>query len=222
MLYSFQRNQPFEYLSPLKDLSIKENDDPSFMSALAGITTEEATRRLANDHKAYVAYFKNIPAAFGWMAMGKARVGELNHELILPTRHRYLWNFRTVVQFRGYGIYPRLLQHILTVEADKADMFWIMHAPENEASRKGIIKAGFTFRGRISVQQVGNVIFEAAENVVREGDMIDSLGFRKSAAPQATCWSCSSPYLAQKKTACCCATNNRDCNAPLFTLEQSA
>src|SRR5436305_143583 len=123
MLYSFQRNQPFQSLPPLQDLAIKENDDPSFMSALAGITIEEATRRLANDHKAYVAYFKNMPAAFGWMAMGKARVGELNHELILPARHRYLWNFRTLPQFRGYGIYPRLLQHILTVEANKAEMF---------------------------------------------------------------------------------------------------
>jgi GNAT superfamily N-acetyltransferase len=78
---------------------------------------------LANDHLAFVGYINNQPAAFGWMARGKARIGELNHELILPIGNRYLWNFRTMEAYRGLGVYPALLQYIIELKRRKRTGF---------------------------------------------------------------------------------------------------
>jgi RimJ/RimL family protein N-acetyltransferase len=114
---------------------------------MGSISAKDVVKRLGNDHVAFIAFVNGVPAAFGWMARGKAFIGELNHDLILPYRHRYLWKFRTMEPFRGLGIYPVLLQRIIQLEESKADRFWIIHAPENEASLKGIQKAGFQHVG---------------------------------------------------------------------------
>src|SRR5690606_3832037 len=160
MLYSFQKQDELPPLAPLHGLEISEVDHSPFLSAITQIPEEEAINRLANDHRAYVAFLNNIPAAFGWLASGKARVGELNHEFILPSGHRYLWNFRTLLDFRGIGIYPQLLQQIILAEQPKADCFWIMHAPENKASQRGIQKAGFQLIGKVSLVNGSEVIFD--------------------------------------------------------------
>lgn len=216
MLYSFTKQDKLGQLPVLNGLEVRENDDPMFMSVLGEISVEQASIRLANDNKAFVAYFNNVPAAFGWVAMGKARIGELNHEFILPPKHRYLWNFRTLPEFRGLGIYPLLLQHILTTEQNKSDCLWIMHAPENKASQRGITKAGFRLVGKVSVVNGNEVIFDSEGNSVELNDVLDTFGFTKSDEPQATCWNCSSPYLLNRKATCCCSTNNEECSQRLF------
>lgn len=213
MLYTHKKQYPLPGLPEMHDLDIKETDDAFLMSILGKITVQQATRRLANDNKAFVAYYKNIPAAFGWMAMGKAKVGELNHEIILPLNHRYLWNFRTLEEFRGLGIYPRVLQFVLRTGYATADCFWILHAPENAASEKGIVKAGFRFAGHVSVLKNNHVVFDA---VGEGGDVPQSLGFDPSDEEQAMCWKCSSPYLKHKKTDCCCESVGKECNQELF------
>lgn len=157
MLYAFNTTVKLTPLTQLEDLAIREVDSPLLMSILGEITLAEATSRFAEDNKAYVAYIKEIPAGFGWMAMGKAVVGELN-EFILPLQHRYLWNFRTLPDFRCLGIYPRLLQHIIQSEQKQADCFWIMHAPENTASAKGIENAGFNFVSSVSIMNETEVV----------------------------------------------------------------
>ncbi|HYC29062.1 MAG TPA: N-acetyltransferase, partial [Chitinophagaceae bacterium] len=130
-------------------LWITECTDLALLASLATTSIDEVRCRLANDHVAFVAYMHNQPAAFGWMARGKASIGELNHELILPGSNRYLWNFRTLEPFRGLGIYPALLQYIIRYEAVSAERFWIIHAPENHSSLSGIVKAGFTYVGKL-------------------------------------------------------------------------
>jgi hypothetical protein len=218
MLYRFTSQNHLEPLSPLQDLEIKETDNALLLSILGKISLGEATRRLANDHKAYVAWYRNIPVAFGWMAMGKAFIGELNHTIILPLGHRYLWNFRTDEQFRGMGIYSRILQYIIGTESVHSECFWILHAPENESSEKGIIKAGFQFAGQVSVRNINEVIFGKADSDIQNYllDVEQTLGFKNSSDTQATCWKCSSPYLAHKKTECCCTSKDNVCNQQLF------
>ncbi|GEO11224.1 hypothetical protein [Segetibacter aerophilus] len=95
-------------------LKIEVCSDATMLSTLGNTTIEEVLKRLSNDHLAFVAYINRQPAGFGWMARGKARIGELNHEFILPKKNRYLWNFRTLAEYRGLGIYPALLQYILS------------------------------------------------------------------------------------------------------------
>lgn len=75
-------------------------------------------------------------------------MGELQLEFALGPKTAYLWDFATLPAWRGRGIYPRLLQAIVCAEA--ARQFWIMHAPENGASARGIRRAGFTPVGGIS------------------------------------------------------------------------
>jgi GNAT superfamily N-acetyltransferase len=217
MLYFYNARNEFQPLPPIAGVELRECDDPMMMSVLGKISPEEARRRMANDHKAFVAYFQEKPAAFGWMAMGKAQVGELNHTIILPLYHRYLWNFRTLEEFRGLGIYPRLLQFILDHESNMADCFWVLHAPENKVSEKGILKAGFSFAGHVSVRNMNEIIFdgEGANNNFN-ALMAESLGFNFSRETQATCWKCSSPYLADKKKGCCCEAQAVVCNEALF------
>lgn len=213
MLYYFSTEQSLPKLSPVPSLRIREEDDLPLLSAIAKISIEETRRRLANDNKAWVAYYNNTPAAFGWMAMGKARIGELNHEFILPIGHRYLWNFRTLEEFRGLGIYPLLLQQIIKDERFNADCFWILHAPENKASERGITKAGFTFSGHVSVYTSGDVTINTEK---RQHDLVTTLGMQEFPDEPASCWLCSSPFLAHKKTNCCCEASENECNSANF------
>lgn len=213
MLYYFTNEISLPSLPQISSLTIREEDDLDLLSSIGKISIEETRRRLANDNKAWVAYYQNTPAAFGWMAMGKVRIGELNHEFILPIGHRYLWNFRTLEEFRGLGIYPLLLQQIIRDERFNADCFWILHAPENKASERGITKAGFIFSGHVSVYDTGLVTINTTNN---ENDLINNLVMRESPVEPASCWLCSSPYLAHKRTSCCCDAVDKNCNRENF------
>lgn len=214
MLYYVNSTQSLPTLSPVYHLELVESHDIPWLSSLTNLPEPEVRRRLANDNRAYVALYKKKPAAFGWSAAGKAFIGELNHELILPLGHKYLWNFRTFENFRGLGIYPHLLQHIVISEQHTTECFWILHSPENLSSRKGIEKAGFRFISEVSVKNldriiVGNGPFEYAAE-------IRSMGFAQSNDDPATCWTCSSPYLNHKKDRCCCSVRGKSCNEKYF------
>jgi hypothetical protein len=204
MLYIFSRQDTLLPLSTIQGLEIKQVDDPLLLSIMGEISLQEATSRLASDNKAYVAFLDGVPAAFGWMAMGKARIGELNHEFILPVGHRYLWNFRTLSTFRGLGIYPRLLQSILSNEGQTSDCFWIMHAPENKASRQGIRKAGFEFIGKISVVKDKNPFMEAKESRHKSLEVQHTFGLTKQMKAGLIAGIHTSPYLKNRIPQCCC------------------
>ncbi len=216
MLYSYTfKNQP-PILPNIQGLTIQENYDSTFMARLGQITLEEANQRFLDGNKAFVAYLHNQPAAFGWVALNKARIGELNHEFKLPPKHGYLWNFRTLVEFRGLGIYPHLLHYILNWGQPHMDCLWIMHAPENKASEKGIRKAGFNFIGKVSVINSHEVIFTHENQTLPLEDILDTFGFLKSEEQQASCWNCSSPYLKNRKPQCCCASEEAECTQNVF------
>jgi hypothetical protein len=85
--------------------------------------------------------------AYGWVAAGEASIGELTISFGMAAQDRYLWDFQTLPQWRGLRIYPRLLQGIMRHAALEDGRFWIINAPENVASAKGIGKAGFRVVG---------------------------------------------------------------------------
>jgi hypothetical protein len=217
MLYYHRAEFNMAPLPELPALRMKECDDAHMLSVIGNITLIEVTRRLANDNRAFVAWHQDKPAAFGWSASGKAKIGELNHEMILPLGHRYLWNFRTLADFRGLGIYPRLLQYIVGQESVSGEWLWVMHAPENKSSARGIRKAGFQFAADVSFRK-GEVIFRTTsgdESCDLEA-MVLNLGFSSSVEEQATCWTCSSPFVAHDKGICCCEKERLACNSDVF------
>ncbi|MDO1451278.1 hypothetical protein Q0590_33700 [Rhodocytophaga aerolata] len=216
MLYAFSKQDKLLPLSTILGLEIKQVNDPLQLSIKGEISLQEVTCRLANENKAYVAFLYGIPAAFGWMAMDKARIGELNHEFTLPVGHRYLWNFSTLFSFRGLGIYPRLLQSILSSEGQTSDWFWIMHAPENKVSKQGIRKAGFQFIGNISLINGKGIIIDPKESTHTSLEIEHTFGFTHSEEGGANWWNCTSPYLKNRNPQCCCLEDNIACTPGWF------
>ncbi len=214
-LYTFSDKSTVPSLNHLQGLYIEECTDLTLLSQMGGIKEDEVVRRLANDNLAFVAFFNGQPAAFGWMARGRARIGELAHGFVLPMRNRYLWNFRTMAEFRGRGIYPRLLQYILQYEGAKTERFWIIHAPENKSSLKGILKAGFRYLGKLHVRADGSAGLEAVSISTEEKNIVVDMDFHVSDEPATTCWTCSSPYLKNRRDECCCSEAGETCSSGL-------
>lgn len=209
-LYTINRKEKLPPLSVPVGLTIEECTDIGLLASLGNVSFDNIIARLANDHAAYVAYINKVPAAFGWVAKGKALIGELNHEIILPLYHRYLWNFRTVEAFRGLGIYPVLLQYIIRMESLKADAFWIIHAPENKSSLSGIKKAGFHYAGKLFIEN-GRATIENNPVTIEFVEILTEMGIPVSETKPASCWNCSSPYLKKRKQECCCETAGSLC-----------
>ncbi len=210
-LYTFSHS---DKLTPVKipaGLKIEASTDIRLLSIIGNSTMEEVTKRLANDNKAFVAYVNNQPAAFGWMARDNAKIGELNHEFILPAGNRYLWNFRTLEAYRGLGIYPALLQYILQNGDNKASRFWIIHAPENKASLKGIQKAGFEYVGKLYLDEDDKATIEYNKPAFNFQEELEYMDITLSAQTASSCWNCSSPYLKNRSTVCCCSTAGDVC-----------
>jgi GNAT superfamily N-acetyltransferase len=209
-LYTIKTTDTLPFVKHPAGLVIEESRNVQLLSMMGTTSKEDVTSRLANNHVAFVAYIQNLPAAFGWMAKHKATIGELNHELVLPAGNRYLWNFRTMEAFRGLGIYPALLHHIIELEKSKAERFWIIHAPENTASLKGIQKAGFQYAGRLYTTGEKTMI-EATEFSSENELLLSEMNISVSLEEAASCWNCSSPYIRKRKAECCCTTSSRLC-----------
>jgi GNAT superfamily N-acetyltransferase len=76
-----------------------------------------------------MGYIDRTAVTCGWAATREAPIGELNLVFPIAADSRYLWEFATLPEWQGRGLYPRLLQAI--VQAERAERFWIIHAPEN-------------------------------------------------------------------------------------------
>jgi GNAT superfamily N-acetyltransferase len=213
-LYTLSTSDHLPALDMLPGLHFEESTDLTLLSQMGEVTEGEVVKRLANSNTAFIAFYRGQPAAFGWMASGRCRIGELAHEFMLPAGNRYLWNFRTMAAFRGRGIYPLLLQFILQYERSRANRFWIIHAPENKSSLKGIGKAGFRYLGKLYSRADGHAGIETISISREEVSLIDAMHFKRSAQPAATCWNCSSPYLKNKRATCCCTDAGETCSAP--------
>jgi RimJ/RimL family protein N-acetyltransferase len=210
-LYTCSPSTDFNPVKKTDGLLIAESTDALLLSIISHTSKEEVTKRLANDNKAFVAWINNIPAAFGWMARDQAVIGELNHGFILPEGSRYLWNFRTLEAFRGQGIYPALLQFILQEGDKEATRFWIIHAPENKASLKGIRKAGFEYVGKLYTRADGHATIESGEAATSFREELEYMDIKISADTSASCWNCSSPYLKKRSPECCCKATGEQC-----------
>ena len=140
--YTWWPGDPLPTLPPLPDFITAPADDRTFAAA-AGIDVEEVvtTRRFGN--QPYLARFAGEPVAYGWSTGSRVEIGEVGLSFTLPPGERYLWGFVTREQWRGRGIYPHLLRAILRHEESERARYWIGHDPGNQASAKGILKAGF-------------------------------------------------------------------------------
>lgn len=126
------------------------------LAALTGLAPDEVSGRLAAGNRCYVARLGGEAVGYGWVADGGAAIGELDLAFRLEAVDRYLWDFVTLPAWRGRGLYPHLLQAIL--RAEDGARLWIINAPENAASARGIAKAGFAEVGSLAFTRGGGEV----------------------------------------------------------------
>jgi GNAT superfamily N-acetyltransferase len=146
-LGTWWQGDPIPVLPPLPTFSVQQSTRTQLIAQIAQIPAEEAERRLQTGHRLYLAYMHETPVAYGWLATQIGGIAELQHFFTIAAGNCYLWDFLTVAEWRGHGIYAQFLQAIMRQEmADSAlTRFWIGYAPGNEAAKRGISKAGFQF-----------------------------------------------------------------------------
>lgn len=172
----------------------------------------EVTNRLTTGHRPYIARMDGQPVAYGWLATWEISIGELDITVELPPDDRYLWDFSTLPNWQGRGLYPRLLQSILEQEIQNAKRFWIIHAPENLPSGAGMSKAGFEFVGQLSFTPDGKVgLAPYSDSTKRARIGADLLQVPIIESILAPCWSCGGMVAkhADKADAASCWPPNR-------------
>lgn len=195
-LATWWSGDPLPELPPLRDLRVATTADVPLLARLNALDRAEGQARLCTGHRPYIARLGDLPVAYGWVATTGATIGELGVSFALPHRDRYLWDFATLPAWRGRGIYPRLLQAIVAAESAGADRLWIIHAPENPASARGIARAGFVPIGELSFRAAGGVGFRPYDRPTRARAGTALLGVplldgeAAAAEALAPCWHC--------------------------------
>jgi ribosomal protein S18 acetylase RimI-like enzyme len=147
--YTWWRGDMLPPLAPLAGFGAEPLADAARIARLTHLGEAEVAAYLRSGHRCWCARLGATSVGYGWCAASAAEIGELRLALTLPAGNRYLWGFATDPAYRGSGIYPRLLQAILTHETAHAERFWIGHEPHNAASARGITKAGFQRAGEL-------------------------------------------------------------------------
>jgi len=111
-LATWWRGDSMPTLSLLPGFRVEASRDAHLIARITRLAPDEVDQRMHTGHQPYVAYVAQTPVGYGWMATQEASVGELGLHFAVPATERYLWDFATLPEWQGYGIYPRLLQHI--------------------------------------------------------------------------------------------------------------
>lgn len=164
LLWTWWRGDPLPSLAPIAALTVERTEDIQLVTELVQITTEDAAHRILIGHRLYVARLEDAPVAYGWSATNDAAFGLPVVAFQVPPANRYLYHFETLAMWRGRGIYPRLLQRILTIEQVDNERFWIINEQPNEASARGIARAGFRLADEVYTLVGGGLGLVAAND----------------------------------------------------------
>ena len=168
-LGTWWRGDALPALPALPSFSIHTTQDKQLLSKLNNLSLQEVDNRFQAGNHAYLAYIGETIVAYGWVATQSAGVNEISLSWTMASQNRYLWDFQTLPEWRGHGIYPHFLQAILRAETPLAERFWILYAPGNEAAEHSIRKAGFQFLGELVLTHgrvTGLTLFEKSERAI--------------------------------------------------------
>ena len=189
-LATWWRGDSAPELSLIPGFRVEASRDESLIAHINRLAPDEVHRRITMGHQPYIAFVEQAPVGYGWMATQEASIGELGLQFELPETDRYLWDFATLPEWQGYGIYPRLLQHILMQQSSTFERVWIIHAPENSPSGAGMTKAGLLPIGQLSFRSDGGVGLAPFEQLERAQAGADLLGIPLIESVLAPCWRC--------------------------------
>jgi ribosomal protein S18 acetylase RimI-like enzyme len=137
-----------EPVSPLPVARIRfaelANGQETALARASGISMAEVHRRLADSGSATLALDGETIAGYGWVQYGMVRIPDLRLAFSLPKHHVYIWDCLTLPAYRGRGVFPGLLRHMLDVLSRQGIVqVWAAIAPGNVASQRAFAKAGF-------------------------------------------------------------------------------
>jgi len=130
----------------LPAFAVERSRDVPLIARLTKLPEQNVAARFQAGHHIYIAAINEQPTAYGWVATQRGGISELHFSFTFAHPAIYLWDFLTLPEWRGRGIYPHLLQAI-TRQEQTIERFWIGFAPGNDASEHGIRKAGFEVVG---------------------------------------------------------------------------
>jgi GNAT superfamily N-acetyltransferase len=142
-LATWWQNDPLPELPPLPTFSVRLSDDKQLIAHLAKLPHTEIEHRFQTGNQLYLAYMKGTPVAYGWLATQEGGIRQLKYSFPVAPPNCYLWDFLTLPEWRGQGIYTHFLQEILHQQAPHFDYIWIGYEPGNMAAERAITKAGF-------------------------------------------------------------------------------
>lgn len=209
-LATWWTSDPLMELSPLLDFHVRLTQDDALLARINRIPMAEVEKRRLAGHQPYVGFIGKTAVNYGWVARHEASIGELNLAFSIPADSRYLWDFATLSDWQGRGLYPRLLQAI--VQMEQAERFWIIHAPENLPSGIGMQKAGFQSVGQLSFQRnnrLGLIPFDMLERARIGARLLDVPLIEDGLSP---CWRCVDQVVCtcqRDPESCSCAVEVR-------------
>jgi len=206
-LATWWASDPLMDLAPLLDFHVCLTQDDALLARINHITDAEIEQRRRAGHEPYVGFIGKTAVSYGWVARHEASIGELNLAFSIPVNNRYLWDFATLPEWQGRGLYPRLLQAI--VQMEQAERFWIIHAPENLPSGVGMQKAGFQAVGQLSFQRdnsLGLIPFDILERARIGARLLDVPLIEDGLSP---CWRCVDQVV------CTCQRDPESCSCAL-------
>lgn len=142
LLWLWRRGDRIPPVATRPDARFASAADDEELARAAGLPVDEVMARRQRGNRPYLARVGGELAAYGWACHWTAECGWKNLPFTVRDGDCYLWDFATLPPWRGNGLYPSLLAWILRHD-DGAQHFWIMHRQSNEASRRGIARAGF-------------------------------------------------------------------------------
>ena len=203
-LATWWASDPLMDLTPLADFQVRLATDDAQLATVNQLSVVEVAQRRRAGHLPYVGYMDEMAVTYGWVATRQASIGELNLVFSIAAESRYLWDFATLAEWQGRGLYPRLLQAI--VQAEQAERFWILHAPENLPSGAGMQKAGFQAVGQLSFQRDNTLGLIPFGNPDRARIGADLLGVALIEDGLSPCWRC------VNQVACTCQLDPASCS----------
>lgn len=162
--YTWWRGDELPSLPSLDGFCSEHTEDMQLLAQLHNLDIPTIETRLEAGNNPCVAFVQDEPVAYGWTATKTMSIADAGLEWPLTSDDRGLWDFVTFETWRGRGIYPLLLQSILRTEESEAERFWIGHRADNDASKRGIVKAGF------QLSNIGVMTLDYQPRAVPRGD----------------------------------------------------
>jgi len=158
LFYAWWRGDELPPLPRTAHVIVEHDPSAAVIRQVVDLTDAQIRQRYSEGNRALVARVDGVPAGIGWASTGRVEIGELGLDFNLPRGNCYLWDFVTLPEWRGRGIYTTLLQSFLRERAEAIQRFWIGHDLGNDASARGILRAGFQVVGEVyAVPGVGPV-----------------------------------------------------------------